>query len=289
MRASRFGVLIFGIAAFVAGGVAGKAQSLPLAPTLDAGLAVVAVFEGWFSNPDGSYSLLYGYFNRNQREELDIPIGPNNRIEPGGPDRGQPTHFLTGRQYGMFSVRVPKDFGTGKISWTLISNGYTSAIPASLNPDYEVSPFIEAAVGNTPPVLSFEEKGGTAQGPVGLNTRLETTVGRPLTLTVWVSDDGKRTSGSGALSKNPGPPVTLRWDKYRGPGNVKFSEVRPKVDFSKAASEKPGFSGQAATTATFSEPGEYVLHVVANDYSGDGGGGFQCCWTFGTVDVSVRP
>jgi esterase len=48
------------------------------------------------------------------------------------------------------------------------------------------------------------------------------------------------------------------------------------------------FSGPATTSATFSEPGEYVLHVVANDRSGDGGRGFQCCWTNGEVKVSVR-
>ena len=41
-----------------------------------------------------------------------MPIGPNNRIEPGGPDMGQPTHFLPGRQSGMFIVTVPKEFTT---------------------------------------------------------------------------------------------------------------------------------------------------------------------------------
>jgi hypothetical protein len=30
-----------------------------------------------------------------------------------------------------------------------------------------------------------------------------------------------------------------------------------------------------------------VLHVTANDYSGDGGGGFVCCWTTAMVKVSV--
>jgi hypothetical protein len=34
---------------------------------------------GGFQNPDGTYSLC-GYFNRNLTEELDILIGPNNRI-----------------------------------------------------------------------------------------------------------------------------------------------------------------------------------------------------------------
>ena len=37
--------------------------------------------------------------------------------------------------------------------------------------------------------------------------------------------------------------------------------------------------GKASTTATFSEPGEYILTCVANDWSGEGGRGFQCCWT----------
>ena len=40
-----------------------------------------------------------------------MPIGPNNHFEPGNPDMGQPTHFLTRRRYGMFMVTVPKEFG----------------------------------------------------------------------------------------------------------------------------------------------------------------------------------
>ena len=60
-----------------------------------------------------------------------IPIGPNNRIEPGGPDLGQPTHFETGRNYGVFSIVVPKDFGTKRLTWTLIANGQPTAVPVS--------------------------------------------------------------------------------------------------------------------------------------------------------------
>ncbi len=44
------------------------------------------------SNSDGTYTLHFGYFNRNTEEELDVPIGPDNSFDPGG-DRGQPTHF----------------------------------------------------------------------------------------------------------------------------------------------------------------------------------------------------
>jgi hypothetical protein len=39
---------------------------------------------------------------------------------------------------------------------------------------------------------------------------------------------------------------------------------------------------------TFSEPGDYMLHLTANDFSGEGGGGFQCCWTTALVKVSVQ-
>ena len=50
---------------------------------------------------------------------------------------------------------------------------------------------------------------------------------------------------------------------------------------------KAAFVGKATTTATFSEPGEYVIEVVANDATGEGGGGFMCCWTNGLVKVTV--
>src|SRR6478735_4694941 len=138
----------------VAGGALVRGQSLPLEPLHESGASVTGAFEGWFKNKDGGYSLLLGYYNRNQAQELDIPIGPDNRIEPGGPDRGQPTHFLVARQWGLFVVRAPDDFGESKITWTIVANGQTTIIPASLKPDYEISPFEEAAVGNTPPILS---------------------------------------------------------------------------------------------------------------------------------------
>ena len=48
--------------------------------------------------------------NRNWEEEIDVPVGPDNNIQPGGPDQGQPTHFQPRRNRFMFRVRVPKDF-----------------------------------------------------------------------------------------------------------------------------------------------------------------------------------
>jgi hypothetical protein len=262
-------------------------QGLPLEPSHEAGAGITGAFEGWFKYPDGSYGLLLGYFNRNTKQDLDIPIGPENRIEPGGPDRGQPTHFLPGRGWGMFTIKVPSDFGDGKLTWTIVANGLNTVIPASLKPDWEISPFEEAAVGNSPPVIGFEEHGPTIQGPGTLIVERSAKLGGPLELTAWISDDAKLTTSSGAPPKNLGPPVTLRWSKYRGPGTVTFMPERPEVQKIERKDSKWAFNGKANTSVTFSEPGEYMLHVTVNDYSGEGGSGFQCCWTTALVKVTV--
>jgi hypothetical protein len=264
-------------------------QTLPLEPPHEAGTSITGAFEGWFKNPDGTFSLLLGYYNRNRNEEVDVPIGPNNHIDPGGPDRGQPTHFLSGRGWGLFTITVPADFGDNKITWTIVANGQPTTIPASLHRDYEIEPFREAAVGNTPPVLSFDEKGPSVQGPQGLATQRTAKVGNPLALTVWVSDDAKYTTSSGQKPRDINTPVTLKWTKYRGPGNVTFAKDRPEIEKVDRKDSTAPFNGKSTTTATFSEPGEYVLHVVANDFSGEGGGGFQCCWSNGQVKVTVQP
>src|SRR4030095_16518827 len=80
----------------------------------ETGQSVTGAYEGWYRNSDGTATMLVGYFNRNSKETFDIPPGPNNRIEPGEPDQGQPTHFLPRRQWGVFTIRVPKDFGKNK-------------------------------------------------------------------------------------------------------------------------------------------------------------------------------
>src|ERR1700690_1054445 len=154
-------------------------QSLPLEPPHDAGASITGSFEGWFTNPDGSFSLLLGYYNPKPKQGVDIPVRPNNRIEPGGPDRGQPTHFYPGRNWGMFVVKVPRDFGDNKITWTLTVNGQTTSIPASLKADWVISPLQEVSVGNTPPIVSLEEKGPTVQGPLSMIVERTAMVGSP--------------------------------------------------------------------------------------------------------------
>jgi hypothetical protein len=261
-------------------------QQLPFEPPHDFGQSITGAFEGWFPNADGSFSILLGYYNRNQKQELEIPAGPNNDIEPGGPDQGQPTHFLPGRQWGVFTIRVPKDFGHKKLTWTLTANGQTTTIPMSLNTLWEVEPFREAS-GNAPPFIGFSETGPWVQGPAGQSKSVTTTMPEPADLVVWVADDATAPlAGMRPLT----PAVMVSWSEFRGPGTVTFANSRPpteKADFKAPPSTR--FTGKAQTSATFSEPGEYILRVVANDWSGDGGRGFQCCWSNAQVRVSVKP
>ena len=261
-------------------------QQLRMEPPHNSGQSVTAAFEGWFPNPDGTFSILFGYMNRNTQQELDLPIGPENKIEPGGPDQGQPTHFLTGRQWGVFTVTVPADFGSKKITWTLTSNGVTTAIPASLNALWEVAPFKDAT-GNTPPFLGFESQGPFVQGPKGQSGSMQAVATKPAPLNLWVADDANLVAGA---TRPRTPAVILKWSKFRGPGSVTFSSEHPAIEPAEfSGPPRTAFQGKAAAEVTFSEPGEYILHVVANDWSGEGGRGFQCCWSNAQVKVSVQP
>jgi hypothetical protein len=252
----------------------GQATTEAVPSVQSAGQSITGAFEGWYTNPDGTFSLLLGYFNRNSAQTLDIPVGPNNRIEPGGPDQGQPTRFAPRRQWGIFRIVVPKDFGNKKLTWTIVANGQTTSVPMSLHPLWVVEPFKDAGNGNTPPVLKFDPAGPQFTGPPhGIARTLTTNVANPLPLTLWVSDDKPLRGGRGAT----GNPVS--WSVFRGAGEVMFENARPALDA----------EGKATTTAKFAAAGEYILRAQANDSTGDGGGGFQCCWTNVHVKVNVNP
>jgi len=129
------GLLAGGV--FVSGQIPSQVPAAIPGPRLGSGASITGAFEGWYYNEDGSRTFLVGYYNRNGQQELDIPIGPNNRIEPGGPDLGQPTHFLTGRQWGMFTIAVPKDFDAAladRIQKTLV--GISEAQAKTILPNH---------------------------------------------------------------------------------------------------------------------------------------------------------
>jgi hypothetical protein len=147
-------------------------------------------YEGWMQNSDGSFTMYFGYMNTNWLQQFDIAPGPENDIEPGGPDQGQPTHFYPRRNPFLFTIKVPKDFGKKELIWTLTANGKTNHAYASLKSDYEIDKqVISTEVGgdngslrdelrdNIPPDLKVE---GSLQRTVK--------VGQPLDLAVIAGD-----------------------------------------------------------------------------------------------------
>jgi len=243
--------------------------------TFNSGQSVQPIFDGWTKNPDGSYQMHFGYFNRNFVQELSVAVGPQNTIEPGGPDRGQPTFFYPRYNRRMFSLTVPADFGIkGEVVWTLTTNGKTEKAVGWLQPEWE----IEAQTGRDLAMLAKNKAPSIAvTGPAG-----PVAAGGRVTLTAKVTDDGLpppgkarvggtsenppafRPEGAGVAPTNvpqlqrPRPPringLSVAWRTFRGPGPVVFEPAAVAVK-----------DGQAVVNATFKKPGEYVLRAIAND------------------------
>ena len=198
MRNHRFVTVTMATAMVMAGLVltgAGQGVKAPpggvlAEPVTNAGGPIYATFEGWGPLKDGTNALLLGYFNRNRTQVVDIPIGPENGIEPGGPDFGQPTHFLTGRQYGMFAITVPKDWGNKKLTWTIVANGHKNSVSFWLNPPYWIDYYKNPANGNEPPRIKFGPAAPEYIGPPRerIVATLTAMVGTPLDLSAWVAD-----------------------------------------------------------------------------------------------------
>jgi len=285
----RFGRLTLALVAVACiAGSAPHAQQLAMEPLKDSGSNVYPAYEGWYKNDDGSFTLLIGYYNRNKKEVLDIPIGPENKIEPGGPDQGQPTHFEVGRGWGTIAIKVPSTFGDKKLIWTLTANSKTVSVPFGVVKGYQIEPFLDAAMGNKPPVIKFTETGKALTGPpapLAEAAVINGVAGEATAIKYWITDDGKdetptAAGGAAPAAANPRaqrPRVTTTLTKYRGPGEIKFADNTPSIE-----------KDMVNTTATFSLPGEYIIRVEGNDSSGVGGGGFQCCWTTAYIKAVIK-
>lgn len=187
------------------------------------GQNVSPAFEGWEEDANGAKFFLFGYMNRNWEEELNVPVGPDNNLNPGNADQGQPTHFLPRRNRFVFRVAVPKSFSEkDEMVWTLTTYGKTEKAYASLRLDYKVDDVVKAsetgALGagtsspevraNKPPVVKVE-------GPKTLTAK----VGEPITLTALVTDDGipkRRAGGGSAAVSNAGSRTDARPAGRRG-------------------------------------------------------------------------
>ena len=233
------------------------------------GQAVVPLFEGWFENSDGTSDICFGYFNLNTAEALDVPLGPDNFIEPSEFDGMQPTHFDRvpeagyRRHFCVFTVTVPEDFAQGRVVWTLRTRGEPLSTPGKLLPPYYLDEPETGGRGVVAPVLKLDADGPEFQGRTGLTVSPRTVaVGDPLTLTVWVD--------------HPAPRSWVGWTVHQGPGHVEFGEAEMQVEQA---------DGTATTTARFSEPGEYLVRVqsIFSTTSFE----YHCCWTNGYIPVTV--
>ena len=264
------------LALLVPGDVRGQIASGTI--VYSSGQNVVPAYEGWEQNPDGTFNMVFGYFNRNLDERLDIPIGPDNNLEPGGPDHGQPTHFLPRRNRFLFRVKVPRDFGQKELVWTLTAYGHTEKAFGTLRPEYVLDDIIvmrdTGFFGqhgkereNKPPVVKIE---GDARRTVFL--------GQPLTLTALATDDGiprPRPTPLQLPARYTAIGLRVAWFVYRGPGKaVTFAPEQFKVypDYRSNSPWTPGWSppplpadGKFPVTVTFSAPGTFVLRVMAHD------------------------
>jgi hypothetical protein len=275
------GILLFVLGAPPSATAQGNPE--PNSFKFNVGQGVQPIFEGWGRNPDGTFSMYFGYFNRNYAETLVVPVGAENKLEPGVADRGQPTVFNTRIQRKQFSVSVPKDWGKKELVWSVTVRGTTEKAVAWLQPEWEIDPVYAGktrnaeSLKNTPPKMALE-----VASSIGLSN--------PLTLTAAVQDDGlpvpRKPRQSAAASAQSQPPtlkplpdqpevpvnvpsiasgnrprgpqapqgLVVNWMVWRGPAAATFD-----------AAPVPVKEGKAVATATFTKPGTYVLRARAND------------------------
>ena len=265
--------------------------------TYQKGQNVSPAFEGWLENEDGSFSMVFGYMNRNWQEQLNVPVGPDNSIAPGPADQGQPTRFLPRRNRFVFEVRLPADFGDQEMVWTLTTQGKTEHAYGSLRLDYKLDNMVIAsetgALGigvsdsvsraNLPPTVTLE----------GDSVR-SARVGEPLTLVAYVVDHDLPRRRRRRPPEDPTklterqlrPPMritvdkvvglNLAWFVLRGEGAVTFDPLQVKVwEDTRTGANSPWAplwvapdvpeGGRYEVQVTFDRPGTYVLRGRADD------------------------
>jgi hypothetical protein len=250
------------------------------APLRPRGQNVIPLFDGWFPNADGTFTLCFGYFNMNTEQALDVPLGEGNKLEPAIYDGVQPTHFdpvpnpsLTREfrhHWCVFSVIVPADFGDSEVLWTLETQGNVLEVPGWLIPTYILDEETTSGRDAVAPYLSLNDDPPNFRGRQGL----------------W---EGPRIAKVGeqvpliARIAHPEAGTWLGWTLHQGPGQVEFSPEEFRLDAA---------NGVATTSASFNQAGSYVVRVQAiNDTERRTeptyGFEFYCCWTNGYVRIDV--
>ena len=115
------------------------------------GQSIQPIYEGFERNDDGTFTMWFGYLNRNYDETPNIEIGGSNAFyvatgvgdagpldaglilsNPGSQDRGQPTYFYPRRQQFVVDVNLPADFVGNELVWSVTHNGETRTAVGTL-------------------------------------------------------------------------------------------------------------------------------------------------------------
>ncbi len=273
-------------------------RDYPLASRKASGDLVGPMFNGWIKNPDNSVTMIFGFVNRNREELVDIPLGPNNYIEPAMFDGAQPTHFPVYRrpgfvgiqERGAFAVTLPPEMADTEVVWTIKHQGFNYSVPGRTSSTaYEMSAG-EQALGSLNPSIRFDMKGDkVSTDREGIYAdRLTASVGKPITLTAYAQDRGNR-SDYEELDQLIFP-LGTEWILHQGPSVPDFSVEKITGRERAAAGEGMSDWTTVQTDATFWEPGEYVVRLRVDNFEApDSKFDNQCCWSNAYVPVTVTP
>ena len=275
-------------------------RDYPLASQRAKGDVVAPMFNGWIAHEDGSTTMVFGFANKNRDEVVDIPLGPNNFIEPARFDGNQPTHFPTYsrggfvglQERGVFAVTLPPEMKGTEVVWTLTHAGHTYSVPArATSPAYEMS-YAPAAFGSLQPAIRFDRNGPEATNREGIYaSRITTQVGKPVTLSAYIQDRGERAE----YDVPQVYPLGTEWVLHQGPAVPAIEQARVT---GRQRGEEAGESGMTSTngwtevktTATFPQPGDYVIRLRVDNFEAeDSQFDNQCCWSNAFVPVTVTP
>ena len=255
--------------------VPGAAGDLMLRNLQPSGQPVIPLFDGWFRNPDDTVELCFGYTNLNLVENLQIPLGPDNFIEPARFDAVQPTHFdqvpdIYRRRFCVFTVHLDDLADAPDVVWTLRVEGRSYSVPGSSSQHYRMDEILQSSRGNSAPLVRFDDEGHRGRATKMDGETVNARVGETLALSATVSDPEEDPLGT----------TRVLWTKHQGPGSVTFNEEEAEV-----VEQSDAF--YHTTLAAFDEPGDYVLRVQVVDWDLGNAFGFHCCWTNRYVKVMV--
>ena len=160
------------------------------------GQPVIPLFDGWYHNPDGTFELCFGFHNLNTAQDIEIPLGSDNVIEPARFDGLQPTYFDEvpseyRRRFCVFTINLEDLEEAPAVVWTLRIGGREYSVPGSSSEHYRMDELEQSSRGNSAPLVRF--------GALEENERR----GRMMALNEWT------------VSATVGIPVSLEYHRDR--------------------------------------------------------------------------